>query len=82
MTQYPKITIKVEDEDGNEIYNNDCSFFDIAIKHLMNGQSVWLQYLAETEDATKEHLEEDAAQALQDDIQEYSTSMEEKLGAI
>mgnify|MGYP001579136777 CR=1 FL=1 len=78
MTKYPKIIIKVEDEDGNEIYIGDCSFFDVAMRHLIAGQDAWLEYLEETEDATKEHLEEDAEQARQDDIQEDTTTLEEK----
>ena len=67
MTRYPKITITVEDENGGGIYKQDCSFFDIAMRHLIAGQDAWLKYREETEDATKEHLEEDAEQAEQGD---------------
>lgn len=59
MTRYPKITITVEDENGGEIYKQYCTFFDIAMRHLLNGQDYWLKYLRETEDARKE---EDLAQ--------------------
>ncbi|MEK9207693.1 MAG: hypothetical protein AAB922_04375 [Patescibacteria group bacterium] len=59
MTKYPKITIKVEDENGNEVYLHDCSFFDVAFRELIHGQDAWLKYLEETEDARKE---EDLAQ--------------------